>query len=431
MIRLNGLVRLGSVAALLVLSFTAPVAFDGDSKPETIESIDKQELDRYLDAEDPVTVDQNGLRSDAAVIGPHLDVPVDEMEKYLELQIELLELVPEIEATLGNQLAGVWLEWSPAPTLQVHIVGEPLEGALQRIIGEHAESVEIHQGAQYSHDELVSLIEGIGEELELHIGPNFTSYIDEPARQFVFEIDTEVFEQAEAYLRELELEGVEVVYISTEDLGARVNRGGRHLVTCTSGFTVKKSSLRGYLTAGHCEGNQNYKWWSDGVYRQAHFMAESLDASRDVEWHRVDPSVQGVAALFHVSVSTARPQESALNVGLGSFVCMWGTRSMTYSCGSVVSTTYNAPECGPNENLVPCSNSWYRVRLTSGKICEGDSGGPVFVGNRPVGLITGSTSLQAPVWPETLKCTYTYGERYMWFMPIQRGLVALGTPLLP
>lgn len=225
------------------------------------------------------------------------------------------------------------------------------------------------------------------------LAPDVTgTWLDEARNEVVIDLASSERERADArYEVQSTLLELDVPFRLEYDTSpsSDINRGGRHLTGCTSGFTVyhPATNTHGYLTAGHCGTPQHYMWWSDGSWwTKVQFVEQRWTAATDIEWHRIDPTMQPTATLFHISKTVARPQTGPGSAIPGTQVCSWGSRSLTQKCGGVTSITY-APTggCGPND--VPCSNTYGKFSTGSARSCGGDSGSPVYIGTTSIGIV--------------------------------------------
>ena len=63
-----------------------------------------------------------------------------------------------------------------------------------------------------------------------------------------------------------------------------------------------------------------------------------------------------------------------------------------YSCGTIVSTTFDPGDiCGPTGDN-PCYSSWIKVTGSNLACYEGDSGGPFFASNTAYGILSAGLS---------------------------------------
>ncbi len=372
-----------------------------------------------------ITVELDGLRRDAATLAEQHGVSVDTMHEYLLEQERLNAVAPKVEEAAGARLAGLWIDWQPAPVLIVSMTGNTEDSRVTEALGSVSSSSEVRYGAAYSRAELLDELDRLASSgLRSRIPSATGHYLDEPNNQIVITLADSSAESARSVpaitglLTDL---SVPHEFVFDGGPAAPANRGGRHLSSCTSGFTVyhPSTNTHGYLTAGHCGPTQNYMWWSDLSWRETAFVDERWNASVDVQWHRVDPATQAVAPLFHVAKTTAYQQAGTTTVVPGSQVCNWGSRSLTSNCGTVTSLNYAPTVCGPTEG--PCNNTFIRVSTGSGHMCKGDSGGPVYIGPSAVGILSGG----GPFDGQCLTGT----SRWIYVNPINTALGLLGLAL--
>lgn len=118
-------------------------------------------------------------------------------------------------------------------------------------------------------------------------------------------------------------------------------RGGLHLTTCTSGWTIyygSNTSNRGITTAGHCPNSQSYS--GDSLTYQGD---QHQSGNYDVQSHKLSgasytPQFQAKAGTYRTV--TSKRYWSAQNVG--DWVCHYG-KTTGYGCGYIVSK--ESPGC--------------------------------------------------------------------------------------
>jgi hypothetical protein len=172
-----------------------------------------------------------------------------------------------------------------------------------------------------------------------------------------------------------------------------VVRGGQLFtgLGCTSGFSAIRNtdSTLGVVTAAHCGADGDAP--DNNVTLAGHpapWQDGRQDGSWDVQWHTVpagqfDNSVQYEASgeIFQTTITGFL---WSWETGEGDFVCKSG-RSTDLTCGYI------------NDDFVcpgwvdDCSDTFRQVSelLDGVMVDQGDSGGPVFVGNDAVGLVSG------------------------------------------
>jgi hypothetical protein len=188
--------------------------------------------------------------------------------------------------------------------------------------------------------------------------------------------------------------------------GSRLNRDTGALL-CTSGFVVRDIGTNevGIATAGHCDvatlkytdkDGSNYamtrkKWGMTAAYDIAFFVASPTQPNSPQFY----PDSSATPRTLVGWKSVSETEESGI-ITTGSFLCHYGAKTATQSCGEVVNKAYtpNIPEgcgkpgaaylaCGPNYVLVEPKAKAGQVNL---QCLGGDSGGPWFAYGNAYGL---------------------------------------------
>lgn len=162
--------------------------------------------------------------------------------------------------------------------------------------------------------------------------------------------------------------------------------GGRHLTTCTAGFSVVGYSpnagkrVKGVSTAGHCPPDQSFAGvilpWVDGIDANGY----------DVAWHRADENFTVVNS-FSIGPSTRYVQYMRLQAAqsVGDYVCRYG-KTTGFGCGTIVATDWVGT----------------KIQVRDTTVDFGDSGGPWFTGN----TILGTTYAYWPAGPGRFDSLY-------------------------
>jgi len=365
----------------------------------------------------------DGLAQDPKLLAKDLGVSDEAALGYLDTQMRFGEEVSgAAQAAAGTRLAGSWIDWTPEPVLTVAVTGDDAIPALTKLAEHERGAVQIQYGRAHSRSELIEALNRAAAAItrssleagvalsEQSNGLLIDAYVPKG-------VDPRVMLGAlDAVVGDVE---VPIEFDILDHPGDDANRGGRYLSSCTSAFTVWNTATQGYLTAGHCGSNQDYRWWSDGSWWQAVQMGERHTPDYDVQWH--DPVDQPVAPVFHTATSLARPQEGLVSYNVNSWVCHWGSRSNTATCGYVRQVLAK-----PNyqcEVLPDCNASFVKVEGTSLYQCRGDSGGPWYIGNRAVGVHKGGSL--AP----NSECSDYTGMKTFFFTDISRALGTLEVAL--
>lgn len=379
---------------------------------------------------------EEGLARDAALAAEERGVDPETMEQYLKQEIEFAQILPNIELLAADRFAGGWLEARPAPHLVVALVGAGDNRMIEELIAPYGDQVEIRDGFAHSH---AALLEAIGRVMDegRRSGAVFSARVDVINNQIqvtLYPADASArTADFTRFAAALSASDVPVVLETSDEAAPTVDsRGGRLLDTCTAGFTVRNhaDTLRGFLTAGHCDPPQPYYWWSDMQPRQTTVRGRLVTSSRDVAWYSIAPSVQGVVPWFHTSKAEYRVQSGTHAPPVGSTVCHWGAYSLDNGCATVIST---------NSTWTADKGAYFvEVSGRSFQSCNGDSGGPWYLGTLVVGTHTASspkTSVRLNPHPgrPSVSCTAVSGApavKSAWYQSIGQGLDSLNVVLL-
>ena len=144
--------------------------------------------------------------------------------------------------------------------------------------------------------------------------------------------------------------------------------GGEWLTSCTSGYSVRKGTLTGILTAEHCTPGQ---WYEGRDILGPRISAPMLD----VIFYPASERARGV---FRADTYNppARVITGVADPGVGSYVCHWG-KGTGYSCGYI----YAKGLCARGYCNLTVMENWMSN--------DGDSGGPWFNAYTAMGIHSG------------------------------------------
>jgi hypothetical protein len=192
------------------------------------------------------------------------------------------------------------------------------------------------------------------------------------------------------------------------------DRGGRNMTSCTAGFVYKAPTGPRIVLAGHCGSQSFYYFNGNGPYGTG-FKGEKWDWYADLQWR--DSSVVDMKPYFFSQAHPSpisRRQEGEGTAAVGSFLCFRGKRS-DRKCGTVDDITY-APTWPGACRVGYCYATFVRMDMEgtdSGQ--PGDSGGPVYNGQRAYGIVKGgSTSAGTVVYS---KLSYLPSNLLFWPTP--------------
>lgn len=237
----------------------------------------------------------------------------------------------------------------------------------------------------------VARTDRMDDELEnlQQIGVEFDgAYVDVRTGDIVFDVPAATFDVDRAGTRQVEgLGSVRMVPHESGLSDQAYIRGGVALGSCTAAFTAYNSTYNGFLTAGHCGSSQSY--WanisgSGSAAGTSTRRSQNYGANADIAFHSVK-STDTIVGRFHtVNSATTVATGANLTPTTGATVCRRGKTS-GYGCGTITSTSYKPTWTNACPG-VTCNSVFVSVSLTTR---GGDSGGPWFSSNRPVGVHKG------------------------------------------
>lgn len=362
-------------------------------------------------SDDVPIVEHDGLVRDAAMYAATFGVSQSEALRRLSIMNESSRTLTEWSGLAGTHLAAAYYDNAESFALVIRLAddGTAAPPELVRAMKESTFPSRLEIGEGRPLDDLVSAQVGIDwESLYPDLAGTYVAPIEGTLTLNVVSPGTDQTTTVAEAIRAApagggsrtypgELSDVPVFVDFVDRPASLDNRGGRVLSTCTSGFTVHNAAgTQGMTTAGHCNNTQSYFWFSGGGPFSMSFVAQSGSGYADLQWHTT--SAQPIAPLFHVSSTTARPQQGQGVGAIGQFLCHFGMTS-GYDCATVQSITYqpsNTDLCGYATSCMPVYSVTYPGCISEG----GDSGGPWFSGNTPHGIHSGRL-------PSTEQCIFS------------------------
>lgn len=321
-------------------------------------------------------------------------------------QEPLLEIGARALEIGGDRFSSTWLHHGDVPKLEIRLTDGAPDEALERRIRELSPLIEVTYGADERSHETFQVVSRALADGRLAAFDIAGIGIDGATGRILIDVVTSsagpmhLSEVSAAVAEKL----TESTPLSVDDLLIEVTsefagddfRGGLHMTSCTTGFSVRHSSgTRGLITAGHCPSPQSYRTFNSSTWHAMTLQGEVRSASADLEWRTITAAVEprfhaDSTALGRILYSvTPRSSQG------GTSVCSRGKTS-GYRCGTVTSISY-APTW---QNACPgttCSPVFIRASASS---AGGDSGGPWFFNNSGTGIHKGSvsgTSVYTPV----------------------------------
>jgi hypothetical protein len=326
--------------------------------------------------------DDGALLADAASYARAWSVSIDEAVRRLGLQGPAGALDAELAAAERGSFAGLWIDNGPVYRVVVAFADG---GGIDRLAGrvgdpELASVLELRTAA-YSLERLEAA-QAAALHLVRQLGVPVESEIDVRANRVrIYVVDAvEVADKLAGAGLALP---AEVVVDEVEAMGEPAANiyGGLALTTCSSGFSVKRttSSTRGITTAAHCPNSQSYSGSA------LTFQAADQNTNQDVQWHTAPGFTVTNQFNSGIGVRNCTATKARADQAVGNYVCANGMTS-GYRCGTISSKTY-APSYVTN-----ASSTFIRVDDTEGDDLSegGDSGGPWFLNYTAWGIHSGS-----------------------------------------
>lgn len=313
---------------------------------------------------------------------------LDEARRRLQLQARVDDAGALIDEAEPEAYGGHWLEHAPTFKLVVAVkVGHGKE-LVERYFAAISSEVPVEvRAVDHSLRELRQLVQELVGLQSDEFG--FDAYIDlEGNGVQVRVLDTQEFLHGVS-ARNFSLPGfVRIVEVGGLAAPTTAMYGGRPLTTCTSGFSVRSSSLGvdGLTTAKHCGNTQTYAPTGEALT----FMAENGTTGHDEQWHtRSGATFPNRAWDGNPDWRWITGKRSRLYQSVGDYVCHWGM-STGYGCGNIASR--DATLCGGSGGY-----TGILVHNASNQdlASPGDSGGPWYIGE----IALGTTSCASWVEP--------------------------------
>ncbi|WP_242112517.1 S1 family peptidase [Luteimonas aquatica] len=327
------------------------------------------------------------LKVDAQEYARHHGVGVDEALRRLNLQAGTAELIESLRSAYRDRVAGIYVEYAPAPRVVVRLAGAAPVSPRLVAVGADMVAVDFQSGAAHTQRELQGIVDRNIGALKSRLPGLQGLYADEKTGDVVLYVTGEA---ADASARQAAASALLGVPARIKTLPAPVVeqavRGSGHLTTCTGGFVVKHTATgnTGLATAAHCGNSQSYTGL-DGATSTMTFQSESYTASDDAQWHTTSAADEPKFYASATSLRTLTGRRTQASTAVGNNICHYG-KTTGYSCGDVVSTSYSNVTCG----ATTCASTYIALEPPAsgtGLACAGgDSGGPWFISTVATGL---------------------------------------------
>ena len=340
------------------------------------------------------------IAQDAGAYAQLFGVSLPEAEARLVAQEETVRVTDDIAIELADRLAGIAVEHVPDYRIVVLLTGD--EPIADRVVSAGGLAVRIvfRTGAAVTRRQLELALASRQAALAAAVAHPPGMGIDLATGALVVivnpsDADREGVDALTARLTAIA--GVPVRVRSDRVVSANMAaEGGARVVgvdpadgrryACTTGFVVTDGARTGIATAAHCPDDLNYVG-PNGERQVLPFVGQWGWGYQDVQVNASDLALQpSFYADTGKTVSRAVAGRRALtSTRAGDVVCHRGERT-GYSCAPVELVSF-APAgqlCGG-----ACLPTWVTV---AGPNCQGgDSGAPVFLGNRAFGLVKGGS----------------------------------------
>jgi hypothetical protein len=397
---------------------------------------------------EPAMLPEEGIALEAAAYARDYGVSEDEAIRRLALMHDAAEEIGSIQAGLGDQLGGIFFDNGADFALTVNAVGEgarvpqsftskgrqferrPLSAKARalglsearvdkvRAIAGRPQTGKVRKISRATTGlaKVQAMRQQKARDLTQIPGFNGSSY-DERTGEVVVELRSNADREGALQAARRALPGVPVrIEISDEVLTHEHSRGGAKITEngttsfCTTGFVVRDRTTNavGVVSAGHCQYTSVRYTAPDGSNYDMDRKQWRMDGTMDLAFFWDDH--ESVPEFYPTSSATPRTMvgwrsqsetESALTNISGSYLCHYGVRTLTQSCGEVHNKYYQPTimkngvdvGCGPSASpYVACGPNFVSIRRQDkeGQVSlhcmPGDSGGPWFAYGNAYGI---------------------------------------------
>ena len=380
------------------------------------------------ESEPAFQTEEDALNADNDLAARALHADIVDIERAMEFQDSFGEFQSWISLRHQSELAGSWVDPAPARGGHVRFVGEvPPEVAeeLRRRPELHARVQLIPDGrfplAEH-HDQANAAVHALLASGHAGVAAAYDPRTDRlrirvqsPLEEPVDEAGVLSSLRSHAKLDNLPEHAVEVVVVQSQDpiLRLESSLGGAWLRDdgvreCTSGWAVEGPDGDGIITAGHCNGLNQYEP-PGGVARSITWRDQVLGNDGDAEYHTTGLVEQ---PRFYSSAGITRDVTSirSTNSMVGRTVCVYGRSSNNRTCNheiTLINETVGVQL--PNGNVLVRGGL---VEATNASTSGGDSGGGWSYGTQAYGTHVGQ------------------GGGFSYFFPVEGAETELGVTIL-
>jgi hypothetical protein len=310
--------------------------------------------------------------------------------RNLAIQAAFTELDGHISQIAGDVLSSTWTHHGKVPVLEVRLKEGTDDATIVKALTDLSPLIVVTVGADESAARDLQAVATALAGLDGVVGIG----VDGATGKVQVDVGAELRGSAgadDAVRSSLTQSGIlpeSVIIEVSEGTVGDTRRGGLHMSSCTTGFSVQNSSgTKGIITAGHCGNSQSYRLYGSPTWYSMTYQNELRSANADLQWHTTAATEE---PRFHAnSTSSSRVLTSVVpraDQG-GDYVCSRGKAS-GYRCGNLTSISYQPTWSGACPNTT-CNAVFVRVDAgTAG----GDSGSPWFNANAGYGIQKGGSS---------------------------------------
>lgn len=399
---------------------------DGENHQEVID-VHPEHDENHLEPGVEFLNEADSLAADIAILAKESGYSIARVEQAIAAQTAFGELADKLVASYPDSISRIWME--PLPGVQGHIefVGEIPSEVMRELEVQGQNDLVILTGqGSISMAEHAQRSEAAAEAL-LDLGyDNSLTFFDPMGNVIQVEIQLPkeakqptALEIVAAVQNRVSLAGLSgrAAAINADDLNLVVLEGTERIITlthtrggnwlrddgvreCTSGWSVSGPNGDGIITAGHCNGLNQFEEPGVTPYAMS-YKSGVFGSSGDVEYHTTTHIEYDD---FYSDATTIRDVSGIKTTGtmVGGAVCMYGRSSNYRSCNKTVEATNVTVNAGG-------TTVKKLVRTTNNTSIGGDSGGGWSFGNTAWGITHGYD-----------------GNGKSYFMPVQEAQSALG-----
>ncbi|NTS63546.1 hypothetical protein HRV97_00045 [Sphingomonas sp. HHU CXW] len=343
----------------------------------------------------------DAIAQDAGEYARAYDVTLAEARARLLAQEETVAVTDAIAIELADRLAGIAIEHRPAYRIVVLLTGDAPVPARVVMAGGMTVPIVFRTGAAATRGALELALASHQAKLAAAVAHPPGMGIDLSSGELVVIVNPSDADREGVGALTSRLSGIAGVPVRVRidrvvasanmaaEGGARVvgvNPGDGRRYACTTGFVVTDGARTGIATAAHCPDELSYVG-PNGERQALPFVGQWGWGYQDVQVNASDVALSpSFFADTAKTVSRGVAGRRALpSTRAGDVVCHRGERT-GYSCAPVELVSF-APAgqlCGG-----ACLPTW--VTVAGPKCQSGDSGAPVFLGNRAFGLVKGGS----------------------------------------